>query len=278
MDTLRSKHCLSWLVMFAGVSRQGYYKWQLQQDYKAGKQLLERDIKNHILAIHNLRPFYGYPRVTDALRDQGYRINHKRVYRLMRELNIQSRIRKKRRFFGTKSSIIYPNRLARDFKASAPNQKWVTDITYLPFHGRFVYLSAIQDLYNNEIIAFHVSERNDLALVLATLDKATKKTDVTETLIHSDQGFQYTSASYNKRLEQSGMIGSHSRKGNCLDNACIESFFSHLKTEMLYIFEYMSFADLYQALDDYIHFYNYERFQKRLGHRSPIQYRKTMAA
>jgi putative transposase len=238
----------------------------------------ENILKEHILAIHTLRPFYGYLRMTIALRNEGYWINHKRTYRLMKVLGIQSIIRKKRRFFGKQPSIVQPNRLSRDFKATAQNQKLVTDITYLPIGDRFVYLSAIMDLYNNEILAYHISERNDLWLVLETIDKLSKKIDVTGTLIHSDQGFQYTSTSYNKRLNNLGMLGSHSRKGNCLDNACIESFFSHLKAEMLYINKYTCATELYQAIDSYIHFYNHERFQKKLRHLSPIKYREKMAA
>ena len=196
----------------------------------------------------------------------------------MKELRIQSVIRKKRRFFGKRSSVVHPNRLDRKFSAEAPNKKWVTDITYLPYRGQFLYLSAIQDLHDNQVVAHHISIRNDLALVTATLDKANEKIDVNGTLIHSDQGFQYTSKPYNKRLEQLGMVGSHSRKGNCLDNACIESFFSHLKTELLYTTEFSSIDELKQAVDDYISFYNSERFQKKLGNRSPVEYREAIAA
>lgn len=213
-----------------------------------------------------------------SLRNEGYHVNHKRVYRLMKELAIQSVIRKKRRYFGRQASVVHPNRLNRNFTATAPLQKLVTDITYLPFNGQFLYLSAIQDLFNNEIVAYHISDRNDLKLVLDTINKVDKKLDAAETIIHSDQGFQYTSNLYNKRLEELGMLGSHSRKGNCLDNACIESFFSHLKTEMLYITKYMSADELYQAVQEYINFYNNERFQKKLSHLSPIQYREKMAA
>ncbi len=215
--------------------------------------------------------------MTVALRKEGNHINHKRVRRLMRELGIRSIIRKKRRFYRKEASAIFPNLLSRDFSATTLNEKWVTDITYLRFGRIFLYLSAIQDLYNNEIVAFHISERNDIKLVLDTLDKIAKKRDVTRTIIHSDRGFQYTSSTYNNRLEQLGIIGSHSRKANCLDNACIESFFSHLKSELLYINEYKTLDKLIQAVQQYIHFYNNERFQKKLGHLSPIQYREGMA-
>jgi putative transposase len=278
IHSLRKVYRLYWLLEIAGVSRQGYHKWRKQSERIPKRQTLDQDVKAHIIAIHKLHPYYGYLRITVALRKEGLCINHKRVYRLMKELGIRSTIRKKRRFFRKEASIVHPNRLARDFKATAPNQKWVTDITYLRIGGRFLFLSAVQDLYNNEIIVVHISERNDVKLVMDTLDKAKKKRDVAGTLIHSDQGFQYTSSTYNKRLEQWGMVGSHSRKGNCLDNACIESFFSHLKAEMLYTYEYTSDEAFYQAIDEYVYFYNQARFQKRLGHLSPIQYREMMAS
>lgn len=275
---LSGKYPLAWLFEIAKVSRAGYYKWLASRERAKERAKSDKNMKDHIMAIHQLHPFYGCPRITTQLHKDGFRINHKRVYRLMKELRIQSVIRKKRRFFGKRSSVVHPNRLDRKFNAEAPNKKWVTDITYLPFGEQFLYLSAIQDLHNNEVVAHHTSIRNDLALVTATLDKASKKIDVNGTLIHSDQGFQYTSKSYNKQLEQSGMIGSHSRKGNCLDNACIESFFSHLKTEMLYISEFNSIDELNQAVNDYISFYNNERFQKKLGDRSPVEYRRAIAA
>ncbi|MGI8282845.1 IS3 family transposase, partial [Bacillus mycoides] len=153
-----------------------------------------------------------------------------------------------------------------------------TDITYLPFKDNFLYLSVVQDIYNNEIVAWKLSHRNDLQLVLDTLDLATKKRDVYGTIIHSDQGFQYTSHAYHRTLQQLGAIGSHSRKGNCHDNACIESFFSHFKSEMFYLNYYQTKEELIQAIETYIYHYNYKRFQKRLNHRAPIEYRISMAA
>lgn len=110
----------------------------------------------------------------------------------------------------------------------------VTDITYIACGQRFYYLSAVQDLYNNEIVAWKLSKRNDLELVMKTVESLTAQRDVQGAILHSDQGFQYTTKAYQKRLDAVGLKGSHSRKGNCLDNACIESFFSHLKTENTY--------------------------------------------
>jgi len=159
-----------------------------------------------------------------------------------------------------------------------PNIKMVTDITYISDGTNFHYLSVIQDLFNNEIVAWQLSDRNDVGLVLDTVAQWTRKRDVSKAVLHSDQGFQYTSQAYNTRLEAFGVKGSHSRKATCLDNACIESFFSHLKTEKLYLKQCNSGAEIQQAVEEYIYDYNYHRFQAKLKQRAPIEYRCALAA
>ena len=231
-----------------------------------------------MIAIHLSHPYYGCPRMKIALQEEGIYLNHKRVYRLMKNLDIQSVIRKKRRYFGQSGSVLFPNRLNRQFEAKGPGQIFVTDITYVSAGDRFYYLSAVQDLFNNEVVAWSLSRRNDVALVMDTLSELAIKKDVYGAVIHSDQGFQYTSKRYNKRIEEYGMKGSHSRKGNCLDNACIESFFSHLKTEKLYLHQCKTEQELDQAIQDYMYYYNYQRFQKKLNQRAPIEYRSALAA
>lgn len=264
-------HPLSLLLDCAGLSRAGYYKWKKANRDKAGAM----DIEQHILAIHSLRSFYGYRRMTVALRREGFAVNHKRVYRLMCKLGIQSVIRKKRRYFGKSGSIVFPNLLGRDFKALFPGRKLATDITYLPTTDGFLYLSVVQDLCTNEIVAHALSARNDLSLVFATLDKLPAQPSA---VLHSDQGFQYTHKSYQERLSKLRLLGSHSRKGNCLDNACVESFFSHLKTEAFSEKLATSKAETSTLVAEYIRFYNTERFQKRLGQLSPVEYREKLAA
>lgn len=231
-----------------------------------------------MMAIHFAHPYFGYPRMMTALWEIGYLVNHKKVSRLMKELSIQSVIRRKRNSSNYTPSIVYPNRLKRQFHAVGPQQKMVTDITFISDGTRFYYLSAIQDLFNNEIVAWKLSGRNDIKLVLDTFDQWTRKRDVSEAVLHSDQGFQYTSQSYNTRLEEFNVKGSHSRKATCLDNACIESFFSHLKTEKLYPNQCKSEAEIHQAIEEYIYFYNYQRFQAKLKQRAPIEYRHALAA
>ena len=230
------------------------------------------------MAIHFAHPYFGYPRMTTALREAGYLVNHKKVWRLMKDLSIQSVIQKKRKQSNYTPSVVYPNRLKRKFHSTAPQQKMVTDITYISDGEKFHYLSVIQDLFNNEIVAWKLSERNDMQLVLDTIELWTRKRDVSEAVLHSDQGFQYTSQAYNTRLEAFGIKGSHSRKATCLDNACIESFFSHLKTEKLYLNQCNSERKIHQAIEEYIYFYNYQRFQAKLKQRAPIEYRHALAA
>jgi putative transposase len=275
---MRPKYPLSWLLCIAKVSRAGYYKWRKSSEATVRRREEEVNLKEHILSIHRVHPYYGYLRMTVALRKEGLHINHKRVYRLMKELGIRSVIRKKRRFFGKQASVVNPDRLERQFHAEAPLKKLVTDITYLRVGERFFYLSAVQDLFNNEIVAWQLSPQNDLSLVMRTIEILCKGREMKGSLLHSDQGFQYTSRHYNKRLDEYGILGSHSRRGNCLDNACIESFFSHLKTEMIYRCSPKSLEELNQAVEKYITFYNQSRFQKKLGDRSPIEYRETIAA
>lgn len=167
-----------------------------------------------------VRGIYGYRRVKVWLEKKyGLTINRKRVQRLMNVMGIQAIIRKKRPYYGKKEAyVISSNLLNRNFHAFRPSEKWVTDITYLIFNGQRLYLSAIKDLYNNEIIAYQISRRNDLKLVIDTLKKAKKKRNVQGILLHSDQGFQYTSRQYNNLLKKYKMIASMSRKGNCWDN------------------------------------------------------------
>ena len=221
IEGMKSRYPITWLTEMAKVERSGYYKW-----LKNGKMSLRKQddiiLKEHILSIHQIHKMYGYPRMKIALQDKGFHVNHKKVYRLMSELGIQSIIRKKRRVWGNRISRVFDNVLERNFKERGENEVLVTDITYLPTKNGFLYLSAVQDLYNNEIVAWKISERNDLDLVIDTLTELTSKRNVYRSIIHSDQGFQYTSIKYHQTVEQLGMIGSHSHKGNCHDNACIE--------------------------------------------------------
>jgi putative transposase len=150
------------------------------------------------------------------------------------------------------------NVLNREFDASSPNQKWVTDITFLPYNQKNLYLSVVLDIYNNEVIAYRMGKY---------------KHKVKKTLLHSDQGFQYTHKAYSRLLIQKKMLVSMSRRGNCWDNACIESFFGQFKSECFDLHTFESEEQLIQAIEQYIHFYNNERFQSILNNLSPLEFR-----
>lgn len=262
------------LCKIAEVSRAGYYKWLASHETRRARLDKDAGLKEHILAIHRVRPYYGYFRMRTALRKEGLIINHKKVRRLMRELGIQSVIRKKRLFSGRKPSVLFQNVLNREFTSPSAKLKLVTDITYVRVGHGFLYLSVILDLYNNEVMAWKLGERNDLELVLETV----KQVDAPKAILHSDQGFQYTTKAYAKLLADQKLEGSHSRRGNCCDNACIESFFSHLKTEKLHLEKPNSFAEAEQLITEYVAYYNNERFQKKLGDCSPVEFREAIAA
>ncbi|MFB7638940.1 IS3 family transposase [Peribacillus butanolivorans] len=278
IDGLRKTHPLAWLLKIGEVSRAGYYKWRKTQSRRSLRLEKNLWIKEHILAIHKIHPYYGYKRMTRALFREGIAVNHKRVRRLMRELGVTSVIRKKRPFYGRRGSVVFKNVLNREFYAESMLQKLVTDITYVRIGDTFAYLSAVLDLYNNEIVAWEVSTRNDLELVHNTLNQLRDKSFEKGALLHSDQGFQYTTKSYEKQVKELGIQGSHSRRGNCHDNACIESFFSHLKTEKLYLVRPKTAEQAYVAIQEYIGFYNTDRFQEKFNGLSPIEYREKAVA
>ncbi|MGE1166577.1 IS3 family transposase [Peribacillus simplex] len=278
IDDLRKTHPLAWLLKIGEVSRAGYYKWRKTQSKRSLRLEKNLWIKEHILAIHKIHPYYGYKRMTRALFREGIVVNHKRVRRLMRELGVTSVIRKKRPFYGRRGSVVFKNVLNREFYAESMLQKLVTDITYVRIGDTFAYLSAVLDLYNNEIVAWEVSTRNDLELVHNTLNQLRDKSFEKGALLHSDQGFQYTTKSYEKQVKELGIQGSHSRRGNCHDNACIESFFSHLKTEKLYLVRPKTAEQAYVAIQEYIDFYNTDRFQEKFNGLSPVEYREKAVA
>ncbi|WP_338405848.1 IS3 family transposase [Bacillus pseudomycoides] len=279
-EMLEKGYTVTILCDIAGVTRSGYYKWRKRNSAFSEKQLEDAEIKKKILMCHKkLRGIYGYRRVQVWLKvTYNLHLNHKRIQRLMGELGIKAVIRRKRPYYGKKEVyVVSDNHLNRNFQASKPNEKWVTDITYLIFNGQRLYLSAIQDLYNNEIVAYEISRRNDLKLVLDTLKKARKKRNVKGILLHSDQGFQYTSRQYNQLLKKYQMKASMSRKGNCWDNACIENFFSHFKSECFHLYSFRKADEVKLAVRKYIQFYNHQRFQKKLNNLSPYKYRTQVA-
>jgi len=223
---------------------------------------------------------YGYRRMTLNMNrkfDQNF--NHKRIYRLMKVSRIQSVIRRKKKTY--KHSIpqhVTENVLNREFSAEKPNEKWVTDVTEFKYgSSKKAYLSAILDLYDGSIVSYVLGHSNNNNLVFKTLDQAIEQVDGNHPLIHSDRGFQYTSHGFKRRIEKAEMTQSMSRVGRCIDNGPMESFWGTLKCEKYYLHKYETFEELSNAINQYIHFYNHDRYQKRLNGLSPIEYRAKAA-
>lgn len=193
----------------------------------------------------------------------------------MKQLGLTSHVRPKRyRAYRGHVGLVADNLLQRQFEANAPNQKWVTDVTEFNLRGHKLYLSPILDLYNREVIAYTVDERPKLSAVMQMLHQACGRLSKTcKPILHSDQGWQYQMRPYQQALAQSGITQSMSRKGNCLDNAVMESFFGVLKTEFFHKVHFESIASFKQALDEYIYYYNHERIKQKLKGLSPVQFR-----
>lgn len=234
-------------------------------------ELLIRDVFN------KHRGIYGYRRITTFIKiNHNININHKKVYRIMKSLGLRSKVRAKKKFFAplVEGIIIEENILNRDFKATTPSSKLVTDITTIKYkNNKKLYLSAIMDLYNNEILTYKIGSNNNNDLVINTITDILAQNKLDGAVLHSDRGIQYTSRLYNTILKENKIIQSMSRKGNCHDNACIESFFSHLKSECIYLNNYNSEEEVINSIDEYINFYNNIRFQKKLKNMAPIKYR-----
>ena len=229
--------------------------------------------------------YKGYRFIKDEIaRRYGVIYNDKTIYKYMKILNLSSPIRKKKYNCCTKADpnekarTVCNNFLARNFSASRPLQKLVTDVSYIYSQQGRMYLSVIKDLYDNSIIAYQISPFNDLKLVMDNVIKAIGEDwDPTrECVLHSDQGFQYTNIAYIRYLDERGITVSHSRKANCYDNACCENFFGHLKSEKLELFDIpKSNEELIRMVEEYIHFYNYERPQRKLKGMTPMEYRES---
>jgi len=269
---LRQEFCLAPLLRAAELARSTFY-YQL---HVAKSPDRNHDLKAKIQSVYCAhRGLYGYRRVTATIRNDGEAVNHKKVQRLMNELAIKSRIRKKRyRSYKGEYGKAAPNVLNRDFTATRPNEKWVTDVTEFRVGGKKLYLSPVLDLYNGEIVAYESSIRPDFSMVMGMLKKAVKARGKTaKPLLHSDQGWHYRMPLYQAELARRGITQSMSRKGNCFDNAAMESFFGTLKAECFHLNEFADIDALRASLKEYIHYYNQQRIKVKLGGLSPVDYR-----
>ena len=254
------------MCTFFNVSRSGYY------DFAKGYGKPEKDADLSEI-IRNCQQIcgktYGYRRVWLWLEKQNIHKNPKTVLRIMKKYGLLSEIRRRRKWRNLGQQVHrYENLLNRQFHAERPNAKWVTDISYIHTKEGVLYLSMIRDLYDNSIVAYKTASQQTIHLVLDTIRLAMKKEKkrvAAELQLHSDQGFQYTSQAYFKLTQSYGITPSMSRRGNCLDNALAENFFSILKTECIYRYKPSTFCEANDMIDKFIHFYNHERIQLKSG-------------
>ena len=255
----KEKYSISEMCRFFDVSRSGYYGYMSRIDVPSKDLPLVEKIKE---CQDKYGKTYGYRRVHIWLERQGIHHDPKTILRVMQKYNLLSVVRRKKyRNYGEYLHR-YPNLLNRDFKAEKPNQKWVTDISYIKTKQGVLYLSVIRDLFDNSIVAYKTGTEQNINLVLSTIREAKKKEKVTAELqLHSDQGFQYTSHQYFKLTKSYNITPSMSRKGNPYDNALAENFFSILKTECIYRVNLQTYEEARLLINEYMHFYNNERIQ-----------------
>lgn len=270
------KWSINWMCKQLEVSRAAYYKWlhreipeQETENIKLAELIKEYDERfNHIL---------GYRRMTSWINHFNHtNYKQKHVHRIMKKLGIHSVIRKKKKKYDSSSpEDIAENKLGRDFYASVPNEKWVTDVTEfkIPGEKKKLYLSAILDLYDRYPVAYVINTRNDNSLVFKTFDRAIALNPGAKPLFHSDRGFQYTSKVFQRKLQEQDMEQSMSRVGHCIDNGPTEGFWGIIKTEMYQMYEITDEASLRFAINDYIRFYSEERPQDRYHCKTPLEVR-----
>ena len=262
------------------VSRSGYYDWVDRPESKRSKR--HRTLRKRIEVIHkDNHEIYGSPRIHGALVDQGEVIGENTVAHVMRRYGIQSKVHK--RFVVTTNSRharpVAANLLNRDFAAYAPNRKWVSDVTFIPTRAGALFLATVMDLYSRKIVGWSMVKSNTVELISGALNMAIEQRGaIRGVILHSDRGVQYTSAEYQRLMQQHGIVCSMSRKGNCWDNAAMESFYHSLKTEWVVFEDYRTRSEARSSLFNYIElFYNRKRRHSTLNNMNPHAYEQANA-
>jgi len=264
-----------------GVSRSGFYDWK---NRKPSKRALENEaLLQKLRTLHEMhKQRYGSPRMHAALEKQGVNVSKGRIERLMRQHQIVSRRTKrhKRVYIQRQQQKSADNILAREFNAEQPNNKWVSDITFIPTREGYLYLAIVLDIYSRAIVGWAMSYRINGELVLDALDMAIEhRGSPKNVLVHSDQGSQYTAEAYREKLKNHKMTCSMSRKGECHDNAVAESFFHTLKDELVYEENYATRQEAKQSIFKYIElYYNRQRLHSFLGYEAPLEYERIHVA
>ena len=272
---------ISMLCDIAGVSRSGYYRWVNATEHREKQELKDRADFEIILKAYNHR---GYSKGAKGIymnlihQEEPIVMNLKKIRRLMKKYNLICPIRKanpyRRMAKALKTSNVAENIVNREFTTHGPRKILLTDITYIPYNGKFCYLSTILDAFTKQILSYVLSESLEVDFVLETVNILIKKHGIditTGTIIHSDQGCHYTSCSFIQLLKDKKLRQSMSRKGNCWDNAPQESFFGHMKDE-IDISKCKEFTEVKEIIDDWMDYYNNERYQWNLAKLSPNEY------
>jgi putative transposase len=269
-------YAITELCHIAGIQRSSYYKWLNRKE--SGNEQFNKELLPLIKdAYEEKNGILGYRQMTIKLnREQDLHVNHKRIYRLMRILNLKSVCRrKKKNYIKSTPEITVENVLNREFYAEGFGKKWLTDVTEMKYGSDSkAYLSAILDLGDKSIVSFVLGCSNNNELVFRTLKIARQEYPDAKPIFHSDRGFQYTTKVFKKKLEDAGMVQSMSRVSRCIDNGPMEAFWGMLKSEMYYIKRFNSYEELESAVIDYIYYYNNHRYQKRLNCMTPKEYRQ----
>ena len=275
---MKSQHPILRLCATLQVSPSGYYDWHKRRTAPGARAVQNQTLAKQIAVIHaQSRQTYGSPRIADMLRKQGSAHGRNRIARLMRQQGLCGRQPRRYRVQTTDSNHdqpIAPNLLAQAPQAVAPNQIWVGDITYIETQEGWLYLAAILDRYSRRIVGWAMSERIDTELVLKAFNMALRhRRPTAKILFHSDRGVQYASTDYRCALTRAGLIASMSRKGNCYDNATMESFWSTLKLELVYRRNFATRSQARSQIFDYIEcFYNRQRTHSALNYLSPVDF------
>ena len=275
IESLRGEHTIKNMCKWLAVSRSVYYRWRNRTP--SARAIKREQIRQAVCdTFFEFNKIYGSPRLTLELNDMGLHCSENHIAQIMRENGLKARNGKQFKYTPSPEAVagVSENLLARSFTADRPNQKWVSDITYIEIDQGWVYLAVIMDLYSRQIIGWAMDDEMKVDLVLEAFNNAVATRSVKPgLLLHSDRGVQYRAWEYQHALETHQIQPSMSRKGNCWDNAAMESFFSRLKVECVYTTQFATLTDAYQHVFEYIEiFYNRVRRHSAIGYRSPIQH------